>query len=371
MWANTVWGFICLAVAAGTLVLTGVSHDYLWVMPWLPKVTIFFLICSAVCFFWPLLKRLFLRPEHLHETSATLDALGPDVIPWIARMMTGARPIGIPDAIWQPLEKTGLFERDFVGPKGVIAEFRPAVTVWLKARSRESIQASGFWAWRRQVWPQYLMAISALGFLIGLVAFLQINVNTSTVIPTTAAKENTNKQVDQPDILDLFMTDFQLPQAMVWNASADIDIITENRKSSIRLFYNIITDAESNSKFIAFYIPHVDNLLEVVMLISREYRGYIDDVEKNHWAVMKSPGMANPTNTRETLFSGRVYIYYSDILSIEQAAESIKAFRSNGAPSIQFRGLDYMMVSWQSIKNGDKKPVPKYVIKDGVPRPTP
>ena len=59
MWANTCWGFIFLAIAAGTPIVTGVSPQYAWILPWLPWTTGFFVLCSLVCFFWPLLARLF------------------------------------------------------------------------------------------------------------------------------------------------------------------------------------------------------------------------------------------------------------------------------------------------------------------------
>lgn len=52
MRANT-WGFLNLAVAVGALALTGVLPTYAAVLPYLPLVAAFFVMCSIVSFCWP------------------------------------------------------------------------------------------------------------------------------------------------------------------------------------------------------------------------------------------------------------------------------------------------------------------------------
>lgn len=75
------------------------------------------------------------RRPNLDITRQRLKELPPEAVHWIATMLHGARPVGIADDLWQSLERTGLFERDFTGPKGVVADFKPAVKDWIDERN--------------------------------------------------------------------------------------------------------------------------------------------------------------------------------------------------------------------------------------------
>ena len=52
-----------------------------------------------------------------------LPTLAPEVLAWLRKMLSGGRPVGIPDTVAQRLERTGLYERDFTGPKGIVPGF--------------------------------------------------------------------------------------------------------------------------------------------------------------------------------------------------------------------------------------------------------
>ena len=67
------------------------------------------------------------------------EALDPIVIDasrrkWLSRLLTGRRPWPIPQHVWNALEQKGIVERDFVGPKGLVSGFEPALRKWLKER---------------------------------------------------------------------------------------------------------------------------------------------------------------------------------------------------------------------------------------------
>ena len=61
--------------------------------------------------------------------------LGSAEIEWLQRMLVGGRPVGMPDSIWQPLEKAGLVERDYTGPKGIKDELKGAISRALAERA--------------------------------------------------------------------------------------------------------------------------------------------------------------------------------------------------------------------------------------------
>ena len=53
--------------------------------------------------------------------------LGAVEIQWLDRMQMSGRPTGCPDETWRALERSGLVERDFAGPKGIKDELRVAI----------------------------------------------------------------------------------------------------------------------------------------------------------------------------------------------------------------------------------------------------
>src|SRR6202008_4550440 len=59
-----------------------------------------------------------------------LSELGPEEISWLRRMVVSGRPNFIPEEVWHALERTGLVERDFSGPKGIKPEFLSLIEEW-------------------------------------------------------------------------------------------------------------------------------------------------------------------------------------------------------------------------------------------------
>jgi hypothetical protein len=66
---------------------------------------------------------------------------------------------------------------------GVILIFVGAFLVLTAARDRHHLYFGGFKRRLRRMWPQYLMLVCGIGFFIGLVGFLQINVDRPADIP--------------------------------------------------------------------------------------------------------------------------------------------------------------------------------------------
>jgi hypothetical protein len=59
---------------------------------------------------------------------------------------------------------------------------------------------------------------------------------------------------------------------------------------------------------------------------------------------MKSLGDASEESTKNMPFSGRIFFYCADTLSIEQLAELRALYQGHGVDA-QFRGMDYALVS--------------------------
>jgi hypothetical protein len=157
------------------------------------------------------------------------------------------------------------------------------------------------------------------------------------------------------------MTDLTPSVGLVWNANAEMEI----QGQKLLLFYNVYSDVSAYTKFIAFYISHSAFSLTAIEFIAANMPRYFSDIE-SMYGVMKGQGEMSSTNTRELTFSGRVYIYHEDDLTISHLARLTELFKGHGA-NVQFRGSDYIMAAWQSIRSGDIQPRPKYEVRDGRP----
>jgi hypothetical protein len=143
--------------------------------------------------------------------------------------------------------------------------------------------------------------------------------------------------------------------------------LKDGRKTTVRIFYKIVSDTDANSKFIVFYVPEGGDSVGIIKFLAAEYQGYFTDVETQHWAVMKSQGASDAVNTKDLAFSGRVFVYHEDTYSIEQQAEFVKLFRQHGA-TLLLRGPDHSLAVFQTIESGKITSPPSYVIRDGIPQ---
>ncbi|MGO9238487.1 MAG: hypothetical protein ACLP4V_31975 [Methylocella sp.] len=178
-------------------------------------------------------------------------------------------------------------------------------------------------------------------------------------------------KVKCPTLFSLFMTDLQPPQGVVWQASTDFEIESGSHKASIRVSYNIMDDFNANAKYMSFYIPSIyvkdtepsTQTFAILESIASTYQQYIKDVQEKRWAVLRTVGSVNSDSTKNVPFSGRIFLYHADDLSIEQLAALQKLYRDHGATA-QFRGIDYSLTVWNSIQLGAVKPQPKYEVKE-------
>jgi hypothetical protein len=210
--------------------------------------------------------------------------------------------------------------------------------------------------------------IILVGMLVCLIGFLGLATVYFWPVPKSEpSPEPPSALRDLPDLLSLFMADFKPGIGLVWNAFGDIDVATGDQKQSVRIYYKIISDTQSNTKFLAFYVPLVGEspFKALLAFLAKEYASYFD-IEQKHWAIVGQQGSSDQTNTQRLAFSGRIYIYHNDSMGAEEVGVSTRLFREHGA-SVQFRGDEYLAAVWSSIQSGAVKPPLKFVIRDGIP----
>lgn len=177
-----------------------------------------------------------------------------------------------------------------------------------------------------------------------------------------------------PTLFSLFMSDLQPSKGIIWNAFSDFDLGVGDKTEKVRIFYNIYDDFISHSKYIAFYVPAIfitgttpsSQTFDIVRYIANSYSGLLRDVQENRWAEMKTLGDVSAESTRNVTFSGRIFFYCADNLSIE-LAELRGIYQEHGADA-QFRGMDYALAVWDSIQLGRVKTPQQYEVQNGVPQ---
>lgn len=107
-------------------------------------------------------------------------------------------------------------------------------------------------------------------------------------------------------------------------------------------------DYESKSKFMGIFIPVSEPFSEsnkvtysICALVPYHYKSFIDNSDNNVKITFKYYGEQQAGN-KDLTFSGRIFVYHEDNLSVEQIAELRKLYRENNL-DVQFRGVDYLM----------------------------
>ena len=146
----------------------------------------------------------------------------------------------------------------------------------------------------------------------------------------------------------MFDTDFN-----VSSVTEDVTFTLTNKRTlhfSARLFF----DFDANSQFIAFYIPFGSDAYTTCSLLPSKLPDIITSVERRLKIAEKIPGETAATWSHQMKFSGRVFVYYEDDLSLKQLSELEDRFEHSGE-SVEFRGQDYLVLHWNEKRQILKK----------------
>jgi hypothetical protein len=177
-----------------------------------------------------------------------------------------------------------------------------------------------------------------------------------------------------PSLLSLFMNDLAPKVGLKWVAFSDFTL-AELNDSQVRILYNVYNDLISNVYFASFFIPEVfvkgdpsQRLTpKITEHIAANYKQMIEDVRLKYSAEIRGAGDSSAESTRNSVFSGRVYVYHVGSLTVSELAHLDEIFRHNGAVP-QFRGNEYALAVWGSIRAGDAQAPPKFDIVDNLPQ---
>jgi|GEM_PF-4611452 hypothetical protein len=166
-----------------------------------------------------------------------------------------------------------------------------------------------------------------------------------------------------PSLLTLFMTD-TTGNDELFDSAATLPIGSPHGSDDVRLFITNVVSADSNSRFVRFYIPSSPLTFEVVDFIIRNM-GTFTQLEKMGIATRRF-GSSSMEKSADAPFSGTAVIYHESMFS-DQETVALNTSASQAMISLDLRGLDYAQSVWVSILEGRTKQPPDYEIKNGAP----
>jgi hypothetical protein len=114
--------------------------------------------------------------------------------------------------------------------------------------------------------------------------------------------------------------------------------------------HNIVTlklfeDFNEKVEFLAVFIPRSPDAFDLCLAIADKYKAILGQLHQRIQAWTTIPGETAGTGTRDLTFSGRVYIYLDDELSLQQLATLEKFYNQNGL-SPEFRSNAFLTLHW-------------------------
>jgi hypothetical protein len=187
--------------------------------------------------------------------------------------------------------------------------------------------------WKR-MWPQYLMVVAGILFFVGLVAFLQQNVNP----PETPGKTATAGPAQAPLTLQsLFTNDF--PDTSRYEIGVQLTLANGH---TLEIQAKRFIHFASRSKFMGFYVPPSPDTYAICEYLTDGYKESLQHMDSTFKVNGQVLGESGRTSSDDLIFSNRIFIYHEDYLSPEQVGSLIGAYRAKGL-DVKFRSQEYVV----------------------------
>lgn len=134
----------------------------------------------------------------------------------------------------------------------------------------------------------------------------------------------------------------------------------------VQFHVQVICQYDSNAKYLAIYIPEVDDpekILFACAVVAKELADFVDQKSIN--LAMRRRGGNAATRSAEIPFTGRINIYHETFLIPEQVARIEALFRERSATA-HFFDRDYASTVSDNIKAGIAKPRAEHIWLDGA-----
>jgi hypothetical protein len=112
----------------------------------------------------------------------------------------------------------------------------------------------------------------------------------------------------------------------------------------------ISLDPALNIKVPRFYVPRTLEFMKVLLQISKDYARLMEEPFAKTRYMVRAVGQTEDVAERAMKFSGRVFVYHENSLTIQQAAEVDRAFSETGA-KVELRSSDYQWARYLAKKS--------------------
>ena len=188
-------------------------------------------------------------------------------------------------------------------------------------------------AWRTHLIT--LLSVFAIGGVLAtslwlIVAPREDNSSSPTAAPTR----------DEPQTLhNLFSHDFPY---LALGSSAEI----RDSKGAVisTIEYKVWQDPATNSKFLSVYVPKSSDTFGICHSIADRYEAFFDKFQSLEVKQGNAVDLSN-SDSSDLVFTGKIYIYYEDELSLGQLGQLDDYYKSKHLTA-QFRGMAYSISLW-------------------------
>jgi hypothetical protein len=194
-------------------------------------------------------------------------------------------------------------------------------------------------------------ALIILGSIVGLIGAFKIDgVQTRPLL------------TDEPSLLTLFRNLLRPTPGSIVNG------FTEDNATGGRVYYNIYFDFRSNSKYLAFYVPQNNNALSIIRDLAKDYKPLISSVDGSVNFDTRALGNTSSVATRNYIFSGAIYVFHEDALSLKELSDLSDVFKNANATA-QFYSTDFKLIEQSQIKLGHLPKMAAYEMQNGTIQP--
>ncbi len=146
-----------------------------------------------------------------------------------------------------------------------------------------------------------------------------------------------------PDLHKQYLTDYK---GMKFGFDKVLQSPDGTVKSTINVQINL--DHQAKSKFLSVYIPHVPSTYDVCKSLPELHKTFLADGDTVR-SDMQMPGDATVSSSRDMIFTGVIYIYHEDRLTLEELGSLENLFKAQKL-FVHFRDTNYATTMWLSRK---------------------
>lgn len=193
--------------------------------------------------------------------------------------------------------------------------------------------------WLSSLWVQHLMAYLGIKELFGLLPIQRGAASPVPIEPPKPTPVPSHVQPARASIRDHFDAAFSTTPALATNRR-----LTFPDKVVEEIVFREHQDASARSMFISVFVPKSSRPFELLGYIAENYRAWMDEARAQFKIDMRAPGDHDAVVLTSLPFSGALYLYFEDDLTLQQLASLESAFEAHGAKAI-FRGQPYALAT--------------------------